>query len=164
MYTPASVYVYEAVPSSHVLRARTRAWLSFNVPTYVTQRTHARGTSRGLTFRPAIQPGPTRVYPRPGPFFSFVRCGNSCISLSSSFSLSSSQHFSIVTPEIPIFFPSFLFSVSEGTRRWFPHLSKFLLTYECLLNRDRKLYQVLTFSFTTYLACRFVLRFRLCIP
>lgn len=55
MRTPASVYVYVAVPSSHTSGAFPRAWLGFNM----TQRTHARGTSRGLTFRPAIQPGPT---------------------------------------------------------------------------------------------------------
>lgn len=64
-----------AVPSSHVSRARTRAWSSFNVLTYVTQRTHARGTFRGLTFSSAIQPEPTGLIRGPGHFLALLAAG-----------------------------------------------------------------------------------------
>lgn len=68
-----------------MVHAHTRACVnacepSFNAPTYVTQRMHARGTARGLTLSRAIQLRPTGS-PGPGSFFSFARCGSSYLPL-----------------------------------------------------------------------------------
>lgn len=104
--------------------------------------------ARGLTFSWTIQPGPM-ASPGPGSFFSFAHCGSSCLLLSllylapSSFSLSplillscslscrcsSSVSSSSFFPETP---RESFFSLSPFSpftrRRWFPHLSGFLLT------------------------------------
>lgn len=167
MHTPATVYVYEAVPSSRVLRARARGWALTCQRTWRNVRTHVELLS-WLNFQPGHSVGAHEFTRGPGHFLALLAAGVrvSPLSLLPSFSLSSSQFLFWSLLLKRIFFPSFPSSICEtGTRRWFPH-QVFIDTHTHVRppNRDRKLYRVLTcFFVTTYLARRFFLRFRLCI-